>query len=184
MSVAIHTTIGSIKIELYCNECPKACKNFLALAASGYYDNTKFFKNVKGFAVQAGDPTGTGKGGQSVYGQYFDDEYCTALKHDRKGVLSMSNQGVPNSNGSRFFITYARQPHLNGQYTVFARVIDGFDTLEKLEREPVDHKNRPLRLIVITGITIHANPFAENDIDPPKREIEPPSETVDEEQGV
>ncbi|ETW52789.1 peptidyl-prolyl cis-trans isomerase-like 3 [Plasmodium falciparum Santa Lucia] len=121
MSLSIHTNYGDIKIELFCYEVPKTCKNFLALCASGYYDNTKFHKNIKGFAIQGGDPTNTGKGGQSIYGKYFEDEFDSTLKHDKRGIVSMANKGKPNTNGSQFFITYSRQPHLNGIYPVFGK---------------------------------------------------------------
>ncbi|KOB88075.1 hypothetical protein PFDG_04564 [Plasmodium falciparum Dd2] len=90
MSLSIHTNYGDIKIELFCYEVPKTCKNFLALCASGYYDNTKFHKNIKGFAIQGGDPTNTGKGGQSIYGKYFEDEFDSTLKHDKRGIVSMA----------------------------------------------------------------------------------------------
>eukprot|EP01069_Polyplicarium_translucidae_P003812 Polyplicarium_translucidae@DN2414_c0_g1_i1.p1 len=160
MSVTLKTSLGDLKIELYCLEAPKTCKNFLALCASGYYTRTKFHRNIKGFAIQGGDPTGTGKGGESVYGEPFGDEFHPALRHDKKGVVSMANRGA-DTNTSNFFITYSRQPHLNGRYTVFGRVIDGLDTLEKMEREPVDLKHRLLRDLVIEDVLVHANPVAE-----------------------
>lgn len=112
--------------------------------------------------VQGGDPTGTGKGGQSIWGGYFDDEFVSTLKHERRGCLSFANLG-PNTNGSQFFFTYARQPHLNGVYTVFGRLIDGLDTLDKMEKEPVSEKNRPMKPITIDKIIIHANPIAEEE---------------------
>merc|ERR1719357_1987919 len=101
--------------------------------------------------IQGGDPTGTGKGGQSIWGSFFEDEF-----------VSMVNTG-PNTNGSQFFITYARQPHLNGVYTTFGRLIDGLDTLDKMEKEPVNAKNRPARPMKIESITIHANPVADEE---------------------
>lgn len=162
MSVTLKTSLGDLKAELYCSQVPKACKNFLALAASGYYDGTTFHRNIKGFMVQGGDPTGTGKGGQSIWGGYFDDEFVSTLKHERRGCLSFANLG-PNTNGSQFFFTYARQPHLNGVYTVFGRLIDGLDTLDKMEKEPVSEKNRPMKPITIDKIIIHANPIAEEE---------------------
>ena len=88
--------------------------------------------------------------------------FCLFLfQHDRRGVLSMANQGSPNTNGSQFFITYSRQPHLNGVYTVFGRLIDGLDTLDKIEKEPVGKKNRPINEIKIIKTIIHANPIAD-----------------------
>merc|ERR1719436_858180 len=101
--------------------------------------------------IQGGDPTGTGKGWQSIWGGYFEDEFVSTLKHERRGIVSMVNTG-PNTNGSQFFITYSRQPHLNGVYTTFGRLIDGLDTLDKMEKEPVNAKNRPTRPMKIEGI--------------------------------
>ncbi|PFH32126.1 putative cyclophilin [Besnoitia besnoiti] len=163
MSITIKTNLGDLKAELYCQQAPKTCKNFLALCASEYYNGTRFHRNIKGFAIQGGDPTGTGKGGESIYGGLFEDEFVSTLKHDRRGILSMANQGKPNTNGSQFFITYSRQPHLNGVYTVFGRLIDGLDTLEKMEKEPVGRKNRPENDIVVEQVIIHANPIAESE---------------------
>merc|ERR1712066_1093677 len=97
--------MGDLKLELYCEECPKTAKNFIALAASGYYDGCKWHRNIKGFMAQSGDPTGKGKGGESIYGGTFNDEIKDGLKHKARGVLSMANSG-PNTNGSQFFLTY------------------------------------------------------------------------------
>ncbi|XP_050022547.1 peptidyl-prolyl cis-trans isomerase-like 3 isoform X2 [Dermacentor andersoni] len=161
MSVTLHTDLGDIKIELFCETCPKAAENFLALCASDYYNGCLFHRNIKGFMVQTGDPTGTGKGGESIWGAKFADEIRDELKHSVRGVVSMANNG-PNTNGSQFFITYAKQPHLDLKYTIFGKVIDGMDTLEELEKVPVNPKNyRPLRDIKLNSITIHANPFAQ-----------------------
>uniref|UniRef100_A0A914V5E2 Peptidyl-prolyl cis-trans isomerase n=1 Tax=Plectus sambesii TaxID=2011161 RepID=A0A914V5E2_9BILA len=161
MSVTLHTTVGDIKLELFCDSCPKTCENFLALCASDYYNDCIFHRNIKGFMVQTGDPTGTGKGGQSIWGTKFEDELKPELKHDAKGVLSMANNG-PNTNGSQFFLTYAAQPHLDLKYTIFGRVIDGFDELDELEKVAVNEKFRPLAEQRIRSITIHANPIADN----------------------
>ena len=97
MALTLHTSLGDIKVELYVKEAPRACCNFLALAASGKYDKTLFHRNIKGFMVQGGDPTGTGKGGESVWGKCFNDEFHPALRHSRRGILSMANKG-PNTN--------------------------------------------------------------------------------------
>lgn len=88
-------------------------QNFLALCASNQYDGTKFHRNIKGFMVQGGDPTGTGKGGLSIWGNKFKDEVKPHLKHNRRGILSMANSG-PGTNGSQFFFTYAKAKHLDG----------------------------------------------------------------------
>lgn len=173
--------------RIFCDVVPNASFNFLALAASNYYDNTTFHRNIKGFMVQGGDPSGSGKGGESIWGKPFIDEFHADLKHgnslycfcclsttrfysfsfqwidaihpDKRGVVSFANKG-PDSNGSQFFICYGAQPHLNNQNTIFGQVIDGFDVLDALERTPVGKKNRPVTDIVIERIIIHANPLA------------------------
>ncbi|KAL2943484.1 Peptidyl-prolyl cis-trans isomerase CYP18-1 [Bienertia sinuspersici] len=96
-------------------------QKFLALCASGYYDGTIFHRNIKGFMIQGGDPTGTCKGGTK------------SLKHNARGIMSMANSGA-NTNESRFFMTYAKQPHLNGLYIVFGKVIHGFEVLDHMEK--------------------------------------------------
>ncbi|RNA22401.1 peptidyl-prolyl cis-trans isomerase-like 3 [Brachionus plicatilis] len=161
VSVSLHTDIGDIKLELYCEAAPKACKNFLALCASGYYDGCVFHRNIKGFIVQTGDPSNTGKGGKSIWGDFFEDEFDEHLKHSKRGVVSMANKGS-NTNGSQFFISYSKQSNLDMKYTIFAHVIDGFETLDELEKIPVNEKNyRPNYDIKIKNVTIHANPIAE-----------------------
>nr|XP_033184710.1 peptidyl-prolyl cis-trans isomerase-like 3 [Bombus vancouverensis nearcticus] len=160
MSVTLHTDVGDIKIELFCELCPKSCENFLALCASDYYDNCLFHRNIKGFIVQTGDPTHTGKGGTSIWNRKFEDEFKEELKHNARGLVSMANNG-PNTNGSQFFITYGPQPHLDLKYTLFGKVIDGLETLEQLEKLPVNPKNyRPLTETRINSVTIHVNPLA------------------------
>ena len=163
MSVSLHTNHGDLKIELFCEDAPESCKNFLALAASGIYDNTVFHRSIKGFIVQGGDPTGTGKGGKAWTGEMMDNE-ASALKllHDRRGIVSLANTpGKPNSVGSQFFITYARHPSLNGEYPVIGRVIDGMDALRSIEDVPVsEKKKRPLQDVVLESVHIHANPIA------------------------
>ncbi|XP_057455319.1 peptidyl-prolyl cis-trans isomerase CYP18-1 [Lotus japonicus] len=159
MSVTLHTNLGDIKCEIFCDEVPKTSENFLALCASGYYDGTIFHRNIKGFMIQGGDPTGTGKGGTSIWGKKFNDEIRESLKHNARGILSMANVG-PNTNGSQFFICYAKAPHLNGLYTVFGRVIHGFEVLDLMEKTPTGAGDRPLAEIRLNRVTMHANPLA------------------------
>ncbi len=109
--------------------------------------------------VQGGDPTGTGKGGKSVFGGKFADEISDRLTFDSRGVLAMANSG-PNTNASQFFFAYAKLPHLDGKYTVFGRVIHGAEVLDAMERAPVGKGDRPLEDIVLKGATVHANPLA------------------------
>jgi len=110
--------------------------------------------------IQTGDPTGTGKGGQSIWGQPFADEIRSTLKFNNRGILAMANAGL-DTNKSQFFITYSKQPHLEGKYTIFGRVIDGADsTLDVMEKVPVNERHRPTHEIRLNGVTIHANPIA------------------------
>ncbi|KAJ8468185.1 hypothetical protein ONZ51_g9806 [Trametes cubensis] len=120
MSVTFHTTHGDIKVEIFCEAVPKTAENFLALCASGYYDNCLWHRNIKGFMIQTGDPSGSGKGGQSIWGKPFSDEIRSTLKFNNRGILAMANSG-PDTNKSQFFITYAKQPHLDGKYTIFGK---------------------------------------------------------------
>jgi peptidyl-prolyl cis-trans isomerase-like 3 len=160
MAVTLHTTLGDIKVELFCEQVPLACENFLALCASNYYSDCLFHRNIKGFMVQTGDPTNVGTGGESIWRRPFKDEFVPSLKHNKRGILSMANSG-PDTNGSQFFFTYAKHPHLNNVYTVFGHVISGFETLDALEKVPVDDNDRPLTPVKIRSVTIHANPIAD-----------------------
>jgi len=110
--------------------------------------------------VQTGDPLGTGKGGESIYGKFFQDEFVEELEHSTRGILSYANKG-PDTNGSQFFITYMKLPYLNKKYTVFGKVIWGLETLDKMERVDCDEKDKPKEDIKIVDITIHANPLAD-----------------------
>lgn len=163
MSLTLHTSHGDLLIELFCDQCPITCKNFLALSASDYYNNTLFHRNIKSFIIQGGDPTNTGKGGESIYGSSFNDEINEIFKHNKRGIVSMANSG-PNTNKSQFFITYGEYPQLDGKYTIFAQVVEGFDTLNKMEREGVNKKHKPLKDIILKNITIHFNPIAMKEI--------------------
>eukprot|EP00658_Telonema_sp_P-2_P011047 TRINITY_DN14200_c0_g1_i1.p1 TRINITY_DN14200_c0_g1~~TRINITY_DN14200_c0_g1_i1.p1 ORF type:complete len:164 (-),score=26.68 TRINITY_DN14200_c0_g1_i1:520-1011(-) len=160
MAVTLNTSLGELKIELHCDEVPRTCENFLALAASGYYDDVVFHRNIRGFMIQGGDPTGTGKGGESIWGGKFEDEIRESLTHNERGVISMANSG-PNTNGSQFYIVYSKQAHLDKKHTVFGRVIHGWETLEYMEKSPVGAKDRPINDMKINSVIIHANPIAE-----------------------
>ena len=159
MAVIIQTSLGDLKVELACDLVPKLSENFLALAASGYYEGTKFHRNIRGFMVQGGDPTGKGKGGECIWGGKMADEFHKTLKHDRRGVVSMANKG-PDTNGSQFFITYAKHPHLDRVYSIIGHVIHGMEVLDAIEKVPVGKKNRPVTDIIIKGVKILANPLA------------------------
>lgn len=162
MAVTLHTSLGELKLEIYCESVPQAAQNFMALCASNYYDNTVFHRSIRGFMLQGGDPTGTGRGGKSIFPTAdgkFADEISDNFKFAKRGVVAMANSGL-NTNGSQFFIAYAKAPHLNGKYTILGQVIDGNDTLDKMEKITVGAADRPLQDIRLKSVTIHANPIA------------------------
>lgn len=161
MAVTLHTSHGDIKMEIFCDQVPETSENFLALCASGYYNNTNFHRNIKGFMIQGGDPLGTGKGGESIYGKHFKDEMSESLKFTGRGVVGMANKG-PDTNGSQFFIAYQKLPHLNFKYPIFGKVINGWEVLDAMEKVPVGPKDRPAQPISIENVTVHANPIAES----------------------
>lgn len=130
-----------------------SCRNFAELARRGYYDNCNFHRLVSNFVIQGGDPSGSGRGGQSIYGRFFDDEIHADLKHTGAGIVSMANAG-PNVNGSQFFITLAPAHSLNERHTIFGRVSSGMNTLQRISQVATDGKDRPLDPIVIKRATI------------------------------
>ncbi|CAK7265229.1 Peptidyl-prolyl cis-trans isomerase cyp10 [Sporothrix epigloea] len=200
MSVTLHTNVGDLKIEVFCESVPKTAENFLALCASGYYDGSPFHRVVAGFMAQTGMPARSKESkdkGTCIWGDPFEDEIrLPALRHHGRGILSMANKGAPpvgsglaGTNGSQFFVTFARAPHLDGVNTVFGRLLGeaSFETLDRIEAVPVDKKHRPkagpppLATSADTGadadaaassaspsgepprierVTIHANPLA------------------------
>jgi len=146
--VLMETSIGPITIELYDNHTPKTCTNFYELAKKGYFDGTMFHRIIKDFIIQGGDPTGTGKGGESIYGKHFDDEITRDLKHTGAGILSMANSG-PNTNNSQFYITCAPTPWLDGKHTIFGRVSAGMKVVQRMNLVQTDGSDRPLHEIKI-----------------------------------
>mmetsp|Transcript_7383 Transcript_7383/g.18778 ORF Transcript_7383/g.18778 Transcript_7383/m.18778 type:complete len:193 (-) Transcript_7383:111-689(-) len=152
--VTLNTSVGPITVELYYKHAPKACQNFLELARRGYYDGVPFHRIITDFMIQGGDPTGTGRGGQSVFGSKFEDEITRDLKHTGAGVLSMANSG-PNTNGSQFFITTVSTPHLNGKHVVFGEVTDGMDVVRKIESLRTNQRDHPNDEVVIANSGIY-----------------------------
>ncbi|KAF2492522.1 hypothetical protein BU16DRAFT_490411 [Lophium mytilinum] len=148
--VILHTNLGDITIALYKDQTPKTCRNFAQLASSGYYNGVIFHRIIPGFMIQGGDPTGTGRGGESIYGGKFADEFVSSLKHTDKGTMSMANSG-PGTNGSQFFITLGPTPHLDGKHTVFGHVVDGMDTVDKLGAVRTNAQDRPVQDVMIVG---------------------------------
>lgn len=166
MSVVIETTIGDITVDLYVKERPNACLNFLKLCKVKFYNLCVFYKIEKNFIAQTGDPTATGRGGESIFcrlygdqAKYFDAEFKPRLKHEKVGTLSMVNNGN-NMNGSQFFITLsANLTYLDENHSVFGEVAEGFDVLLKLNDAICDNNNRPYQDIRITHTVILHDPF-------------------------
>jgi len=140
--VLLETTQGNIEIRLYPKKSQMTVENFVGLVENGYYDGIIFHRVIPGFMIQGGDPTGTGRGGESLWGRPFQDEFGSNLKFDKPGILAMANSG-PNTNGSQFFITVAATPWLNNHHTIFGEVVKGYDVVEKLEKTPTGPGNRP-----------------------------------------
>ncbi|KAI4676420.1 Peptidyl-prolyl cis-trans isomerase cyp8 [Alternaria novae-zelandiae] len=157
----ISTSLGDLNVELLPEYAPRAVWNFVKLAQKGYYSHTIFHRNIKGFMIQGGDPTGTGRGGQSIWGKPFEDEFEGPERHNARGVLSMANKGK-STNTSQFFITYRAVPHLDRKHTIFARVVGGLDTtLRSMEIAEVGEKDKPVDDIEILDVVVFVDPFEE-----------------------
>ena len=141
--VVLETTQGKIEIKLMPDVAPKACENFTSLVEKGYYNGLIFHRVIKKFMIQGGDPSGTGRGGTSIWGKPFNDEVRPEVKFDKPGILAMANSG-PNTNGSQFFITCAPTPWLNMRHTIFGEVILGYDVVQKIENTPAGEEDKPL----------------------------------------
>lgn len=148
------TNMGTFECELFEDKAPKTVANFVGLAEKGYYDGVIFHRVIDNFVIQGGDPTGTGRGGESIYGHPFEDEFHPDLKHDKAGVLSMANAG-PNTNGSQFFITLAPTPWLDGKHSIFGQVIKGMDVVRKIGKvETIKPGDRPVKDVVMNKVRI------------------------------
>lgn len=178
----IKTNMGEIKIKLFPAEAPKTVENFTTHAKNGYYDSLIFHRVIKDFMIQGGDPTGTGMGGESIWGHSFEDEFDVKL-HNIKGALSMANAG-PNANGSQFFIVQADSvpgnmlhqmkempesfpedivkayeekggtPWLDFRHTVFGQVVEGIDVVDSIANVEVGTADKPLDDVIIETITV------------------------------
>ena len=165
----IETTMGTIEIELFSEATPKTTKNFVGLAEKGYYDGVIFHRVMDGFMIQSGDPTGTGRGGESIYGKKFEDEIVDSLKHSGPGILSMANIG-PNTNGSQFFITLVPTPWLNGKHTVFGKVINGMEVVRAIGKvKTTKPGDRPVTDVVMKRVTIRRENLGEPKMDVDKK---------------
>ena len=179
----MHTSMGDIAIRLFPEKAPKAVENFTTHAKNGYYDGLIFHRVINDFMIQGGDPKGTGRGGESIWGDSFEDEFDLELRNYR-GALSMANAG-PNTNGSQFFIVQAKEvapsllhqmgqladrgypaevtaayaqvggtPHLDFRHTVFGQVYDGMDVVDAIAAVDTDRNDKPKTDVVIESIEI------------------------------
>lgn len=180
--VTVHTNLGDFTLELFPEVAPKTVENFVTHAKNGYYDGVIFHRVIEDFMIQGGDPTGTGMGGESIYGRTFEDEFSREA-FNLYGTLSMANAG-PNTNGSQFFIVTAKQvpaqmlkqlkdggwpeeiveeyakvggtPWLDHRHTVFGRAVEGMDVVLKIEGVERNAQDRPLEDVVIESMDVKA----------------------------
>jgi cyclophilin family peptidyl-prolyl cis-trans isomerase len=148
--VKLHTSLGTITLELDAERAPETVKNFLAYVEGGHYANTLFHRVIDGFMIQGGDPQGTGRGGP---GYTIKDEFHKDLRHTGPGVLSMANAG-PNTGGSQFFVTLAATPWLDNKHAVFGEVKEGLDVVQKIGSTRTGPGDRPVTEQKINSITI------------------------------
>ena len=171
----MHTNLGDISIKLFVNEVPNTTENFITHAKNGYYNGLIFHRVIKDFMIQGGDPTGTGMGGESIWGRSFQDEFTPEL-HNLRGALCMANAG-PNTNGSQFFIVQAEEidesaleplsdiqkemyqknggcPWLTGGYTVFGQVYEGMDVVDAIAAVKTGANDKPEQDVVIDHISV------------------------------
>lgn len=157
--VLLKTSAGEIDIELWSKEAPKACRNFVQLCLEGYYNGTIFHRVVPEFIIQGGDPTGTGTGGESIYGKPFKDEFHSRLRFNRRGLVAMANAG-PHDNGSQFFFTLGRADELNNKHTIFAKVTgDTVYNMLRLAEVECNSEERPLNPHKIRTTEVLHSPF-------------------------
>lgn len=180
--VIMNTNKGAIKLELYPEIAPKTVENFIGLAKENYYDGVIFHRVISDFMIQGGDPTGTGMGGKSIWGEQFEDEFSPYL-FNLRGALSMANAG-PGTNGSQFFIVTAPEvpvnmmeqmtgagypddvieaygneggtPWLDQKHTVFGHVVEGMDIVDDINKTPTNPSDKPLEDVLIESIEIIA----------------------------
>ena len=180
--VIMNTNKGAIKLELYPEIAPKTVENFIGLAKENYYDGVIFHRVISDFMIQGGDPTGTGMGGKSIWGEQFEDEFSPYL-FNLRGALSMANAG-PGTNGSQFFIVTAPEvpanmmeqmsgagypedvieaygneggtPWLDQKHTVFGHVVEGMDIVDDINETPTNPSDKPLEDVLIESIEIIA----------------------------
>ncbi|KAH1002583.1 peptidylprolyl isomerase domain and WD repeat-containing protein 1 [Dendroctonus ponderosae] len=153
-NATIHTVFGDVHIKLFMKDCPKTVENFCVHSKNGYYNGHIFHRVIKGFMIQTGDPTGNGTGGESIWGDEFEDEIKPHLRHDRPYTVSMANAG-PNTNGSQFFITLTPTPWLDNKHTVFGRVTRGMEVVQNISNVKTNQKtDKPYDEISIISISV------------------------------
>ena len=160
-NVVLETNQGNIEIKLFPEVAPKACENFTKLVEKGYYNGIIFHRVIKQFMIQGGDPTGTGMGGESIWGKPFSDEIKDGIVFDRPGILAMANAG-PETNGSQFFITTIPTPWLNGRHTIFGEVVSGYDVVQKIESTAVNSQDKPVKEQKIIKAYLNIPPYIVN----------------------
>ena len=159
-NVVIETDLGTIKFELLDNEAPKTAENFRLLAERGYYNGTIFHRVIAGFMIQGGDPNGDGSGGESATGAPLPNEIDRNLSlyqgGYQRGLVAMANKGRPETGGSQFFIMHQRYP-LPANYTIFGRVTEGMDVVDKIATAPntgTSTMNRPVTPVKVNKLFI------------------------------
>ncbi|KMZ59711.1 Peptidyl prolyl cis trans isomerase-like [Zostera marina] len=178
--VVINTNMGPLDIELWPKEAPKATRNFVQLCLDGYYNRTIFHRIIKSFLIQGGDPTGTGTGGESIYGGVFADEYHSRLRFTHRGLVACANAGTPHSNGSQFFITLDRCDWLDKKNTIFGKVTgDSIFNVLRIGEVETDKDDRPVdQKPKILSVEVLWNPF--DDMVPRQVRKEPsPSQKIE-----
>ena len=158
------TNHGTMVVRLEEERAPQTVANFVGLATGSksyddprgnepgtpYYDGTIFHRVIRGFMLQGGDPTGTGRGGP---GFDFEDEFHPELRHHGPGILSMANRG-PNTNGSQFFVCQVPCPHLDGRHAVFGQVVEGLDVIDTIAEQPTGMMDRPVDEVVLQRVEV------------------------------
>jgi cyclophilin family peptidyl-prolyl cis-trans isomerase len=155
-TATIQTNKGTIKFELLEQDAPKTTENFRLLAEKGYYDGVIFHRVINGFMIQGGDPTGTGRGGESAWGGRFADEINSSSEVYRSGykagTVAMANAG-PNTNGSQFFIMHVDY-QLPPSYTIFGRVTEGQDVVNAIATSDTDRSDRPTSEVKMEKVSV------------------------------
>ncbi|MBC2604247.1 peptidylprolyl isomerase [Puniceicoccus vermicola] len=143
MTVVFETTQGDVEIELMPSVAPLAVANFVTHIEEGYYDGLTFHRVIPGFMIQGGDPQGSGRGGESIWGKPFPDEFSPEVRFNEKGLLAMANAG-PETNGSQFFITTSTPQYLNDKHTIFGKVTSGYETVVAIGNVKTGWGNKPV----------------------------------------